>query len=216
MKIGVLGTGSVGTTLGSGLAAAGHSVRMGARDANNEKARQWAAAAGSGASAGSFADAAGFGEIVFNAVSGAGALEAVRAAGRDNLRGKVLVDVTNPLDFSKGMPPTLFTASAGDSLGERVQKELPETKVVKSLNTINANVMLDPRRVGGDSDVFVAGNDADAKKMVTGLLKTFGWSSVVDLGEISAARAMEAYVLFWLQLFQAQKTPEFNIKIVRR
>ena len=174
MKIGVLGTGSVGSALAGGFVQAGHEVRMGSRDAGTEKAKAWAASAGRAASSGNFADAAGFGEIVFNATAGEGSLDAVRAA-RDKLRGKILVDVANPLDFSRGMPPTLFTAAAGDSLAERIQKELPETRVVKALNTLNANVMLDPARAGGDTDLFIAGNDADAKERITALLKEFGW-----------------------------------------
>ncbi|HYK42880.1 MAG TPA: NADP oxidoreductase, partial [Thermoanaerobaculia bacterium] len=139
-----------------------------------------------------------------------------RAAGPDNLRGKILVDLANPLDFSRGMPPTLFTAGDGVSLAERIQSELPETKVVKTLNTVNANVMLDPGRAGGDSDLFIAGNDQEAKARVTAFLKGFGWKRVLDLGDLPAARGMEAYVLFWLQLFMAQKTPEFNIRVVKK
>jgi 8-hydroxy-5-deazaflavin:NADPH oxidoreductase len=216
MKVGVLGTGSVGSALGSGFLKAGHEVRMGSREAGNEKGKAWAAAAGAGASSGSFADAAAFGEIIFNATAGAGSVDAVRAAGRENLRGKILVDVTNPLDFSRGMPPTLFTAAAGDSLAERIQAEVPDTRVVKTLNTINASVMLDPGRVGGETDLFIAGNDAGAKERVTGILREFGWKRVVDLGDATAARGMEAYVLFWLQLFMAQKTPDFNIRIVKK
>jgi 8-hydroxy-5-deazaflavin:NADPH oxidoreductase len=216
MKLGVLGTGSVGTALASGFVKAGHEVRMGSRDAGNEKGKGWVAAAGRGASSGTFADAAGFGEIVFNATAGAGSVAAVRAAGQENLRGKILVDVSNPLDFSRGMPPTLFTAAAGDSNAERIQAEVPETKVVKTLNTVNASVMLDPARVGGDSDVFLAGNDPGAKERITAFLKEFGWKRVVDLGDLIAARGMEAYVLFWLQVFMSQKTPDFNIRIVKR
>jgi predicted dinucleotide-binding enzyme len=215
MKFGVLGTGVVGTTLAGKLAALGHEVKMGARAAGNEKARQWAQLAGGGASEGSYADAAGFGEIVIHATRGDAAIEVVRAAGRGNLRGKVLVDVSNPLDFSKGMPPTLFTGAAGDSLGERIQKELPETRVVKSLNTINASVMVDPARASADGAVFVAGNDEAAKKEFAGLLEDFGWKNIVDLGDITGARATEAYVLLWLRLWETLKTADFNVEIVR-
>jgi predicted dinucleotide-binding enzyme len=215
MKIGVLGTGSVGNALASGFVMAGHEVRMGARDAGNEKAKTWAAGSGRGGSSGSFADAAAFGEIVFNATAGTGSVEAVRAAGRDNLRGKILVDLSNPLDFSRGMPPTLFTTPPGDSLAERIQNEAPDAKVVKTLNTINASVMLDPGRAGGDSDLFIAGNDAAAKERIIAFLKEFGWKRVLDLGGLTAARGMEAYVLFWLFLFVAQKTPDFNIRVVK-
>ena len=216
MNIGVLGTGTVGPALAGKLVSLGHSVRIGARNAGNEKALQWVDASGAGprASAGTFAEAAAFGEIVFNATSGAGSVEALRAAGSEHLRGKILVDVSNPLDFSGGMPPKLFTAADGDSLGERIQAELPETRVVKALNTINASVMVDPSRVGGETDVFLCGNDAGAKERVTALLREFGWKSVRDLGDITAARALEAYVLLWLTLFLKFKTPEFNVRIV--
>ena len=125
------------------------------------------------------------------------------------------MDLSIPLDFSRGMPPTLFTAQAGDSLAERIQKEAPDTKVVKTLNTINASVMLDPGRAGGDSDLFIAGNDAAAKERIIAFLKEFGWKRVIDLGDLTAARGMEAYVLFWLTLFLAQKTPDFNIRVVK-
>jgi len=215
MKIGVFGTGVVGTTLASKLAALGHDVKLGARDASNVKARAWVEATGGKASAGTFADTAKFGEIVFNATSGLGSVEAIRAAGKENLRGKTLADVSNPLDFSKGMPPSVFTAAAGDSLGERIQAELPETHVVKTLNTINASLMVEPSRVKGETDVFVAGNDAGAKAQVSGILREFGWKSIVDVGGIQAARGLEAYVLFWLTVMTALKTSDFNIRIAQ-
>lgn len=215
MNIAVLGTGSVGTTLAGKLVALGHTVKMGSREAGNEKASAWVESAGRNASSGTFADAARFGEIVFNATAGAGAVEAVRAAGRENLKGKIVIDVSNPLDFSRGMPPRLFTAADGDSLAERIQAELPDSKVVKTLNTINASVMVDPARVHGESDVFLCGNDSAAKQRVASLLGDFGWKNVVDLGGLASARGMEAYVLFWLQLWGALKTADFNIQIVR-
>jgi predicted dinucleotide-binding enzyme len=187
---------------------------MGARDAKNPKAAAWAQTAGAKASAGTFADAAKFGEIVFNCTSGMGALDALSAAGADNLRGKVLVDVANPLDFSRGMPPSLFTGS-NDSLGERIQKAFPETRVVKALNTVNAEVMVDPKRVPGVSDVFVCGNDAGAKAEVTRILKEWlGWPAVVDLGDITGARGTEAYLLLWLRLWGAFGTPHLNVHVV--
>lgn len=215
MKLGVLGTGMVGSAIAGKLVSLGHEVKMGAREAGNGKARAWAAAAGKGASTGTFAEAAAFGEIVFSCTLGTASLDALRAAGAENLRGKVLVDVSNPLDMSKGMPPTLFTGS-GDSLGERIQREFPDAKVVKALNTVNANVMGDPGRVGGPSDVFVCGNALDAKGRVTGLLEDFGWSRVIDLGDITAARGMEAYLLLWLNLYGALKTADLNVRIVRK
>lgn len=214
MKIGVLGTGMVGNALATKFAGIGHEVKMGARDAKNEKAAAWAASAGAKASPGTFADAASFGEIVLNCTSGAGSLDALKAAGAANLRGKVLVDVANPLDFSRGMPPSLFTG-ANDSLGERIQAAFPDARVVKALNTVNASVMVDPTRVPGVSDLFVCGNDAAAKAEVTRILKEwFGWPVVVDLGDITAARATEAYLLLWLRLWGAFQTADLNVHVV--
>ena len=218
MKIGVLGTGMVGSTLAGKLAALGHEVKMGARDAGNAKAKAWAAGAGKGASSGDFADAAAFGEIVFSCTLGQKAVEALKAAGEENLKGKVVVDVSNPLDFSRGMPARVLTGPNGESLGEQIQEAFPEARVVKALNTVNVGVMVDPKRVGGESDLFVCGNDADAKARVTALLKELGWkaSRVNDLGPIVAARGTEAYLLLWLTLMGAFKTADFNVRIVRK
>jgi 8-hydroxy-5-deazaflavin:NADPH oxidoreductase len=215
MKIGVLGTGMVGQTIASKLVGLGHDVKMGAREAKNEKAASWAGKSGAKASHGTFADAAAFGELVFVCTNGMGTLAAVRAAG-ENLDGKVLVDVTNPLDFSKGMPPTLFVSNT-DSLGEQIQRELPEAKVVKTLNTVNCNLMVDPGKVaGGDHTIFVSGNDAAAKGRVTEILKGwFGWKSVVDLGDVTTARGTEAYLHLWIRTFAALGTADFNVKIVK-
>jgi predicted dinucleotide-binding enzyme len=215
MKFGVLGSGMVGSTIATKLVSLGHEVKVGSRNAANEKAASWVASAGRGASQGSFADAAAFGEIVFNCTAGTGSIDALRSAGASALRGKVLVDIANPLDFSKGMPPTLFVSN-GDSLGETIQRTFPETKVVKALNTVNANVMVNPGRVPGETDVFVSGNDAGAKAQVTRLLKEeFGWKTVIDLGDITAARATEAYLHLWLRLYGALQTADFNVHIVR-
>ncbi|HZI67887.1 MAG TPA: NAD(P)-binding domain-containing protein [Thermoanaerobaculia bacterium] len=215
MKIGVLGTGTVGATLATKLASLGHEVRMGARRATNDKATAWAESAGEGASHGTFADAAGFGEIVFHCTAGVGALAALGSARAENLAGKILVDVANPLDFSKGMPPTLFLSN-DTSLGETIQRTFPEAKVVKALNTVNADVMVDPGRVPGEHDLFVCGNDAGAKVEVTRILKEwFGWKSVIDLGDITAARGMESYLLLWLRLWTVVGTPDFNVCVVR-
>lgn len=214
MKIGVLGTGMVGEAIASRLIEAGHEVKMGARDAQNEKARKWAAGAGPKASHGTFADAVSFGEIVFSATLGKASLDALRAAGAGSLEGKVLVDVSNPLDFSMGMPPVLFTGP-GDSLGERIQHAFPKARVVKALNTVNASLMGHPERLGGESDLFVCGNDADAKKRVGALLRQFGWKTIHDLGEIRASRGLEAYLLFWITVYGALKTSDFNVHIVR-
>jgi len=214
MRFGVLGTGMVGEAIADRLVSLGHEVKMGARDPGSPKAGAWAKKSGSRASGGSFSEAAAFGAVVFSCTLGSAALAALEAAGRDNLRGKVLVDVSNPLEFSGGTP-SLFTSAAGDSLGERLQKAFPDTRVVKALNMINARVMGHPERVHGDSDVFVAGNDAGAKEQIRAILESFGWKSVVDLGDISAARGMEAYLLLWLRLSAALKTTDLNIRVVR-
>jgi len=214
MKFGVLGSGMVGSAIAGKLVSRGHEVRMGSRTAANEKAAAWVSSAGKGASQGTFADAAAFGEIVFNCTSGAGSLDALKSAGAQNLLGKVLVDVANPLDFSKGMPPTLFVSNE-DSLAERIQAALPDTNVVKALNTINANVMVNPGRVPGETDVFVCGNDAGAKAQVIRILKQdFGWTTVIDLGDLTAARGTESYLHLWLRLMGALKTADFNVKVV--
>jgi 8-hydroxy-5-deazaflavin:NADPH oxidoreductase len=215
MKIAVLGTGVVGTTIASKLIALGHDVKMGSRTAGNEKAQAWVKQAGARASEGTFADAAAFGELAFNCTSGGGALAALESA-KPALAGKILVDASNPLDFSKGMPPTLFVTN-DDSLGERIQRALPDTKVVKALNTVNCLVMVDAARVGGgEHDMFVCGNDAAAKGRVTEILRGwFGWKHVLDLGDISAARATEAYLHLWLRLYGVAKTGDFNVRLVR-
>jgi 8-hydroxy-5-deazaflavin:NADPH oxidoreductase len=214
MKIAVLGTGMVGSTLAKKFAELGHEVRMGARDAKNPKAEAWAKSAGPKASHGAFADAAAFGEIVFNCTNGAGSLDALAAAGAENLRGKILVDVANPLDFSRGMPPFLFAGNT-DSLAERIQEAFPEARVVKALNTVNASVMVNPGLVPGASDVFVCGNDAAAKGEVTRILKEWlGWQVVVDLGDISGARGTESYLLLWLRLWGAFQTANLNVHVV--
>ena len=216
MKIGLLGTGIVGSTIATKLTELGHEVMMGSRAAGNDAARGWAAGAGPNASEGSFADAAAFGELVFNCTSGMHSLDALAAAGADNLAGKVLIDVANPLDFSQGMPPRLSVCNT-DSLGEQIQRALPETKVVKALNTLNCLVMVDPARVPGEHDLFISGNDQVAKAQVLELLESFGWPAerIVDLGDITAARATEMYLPHWLRLFGALQTGDFNIKLVR-
>jgi 8-hydroxy-5-deazaflavin:NADPH oxidoreductase len=189
---------------------------MGSREAGNEKAVEWAGGAGEGASEGSFADAAEFGEVVVNATAGTGSLEALEAAGSENLSGKVLIDIANPLDFSQGMPPSLSVCNT-DSLGEQIQRAFPEARVVKALNTVNAAVMVEPDSLGESANVFVCGNDGQAKAKVIELLETFGWLSgdVVDLGDIAAARGTEMYLALWLRMMGALDTPQFNIRIVK-
>jgi predicted dinucleotide-binding enzyme len=216
MKIGILGSGMVGQTIGEKLVSLGHDVKLGSREHGNEKALAWAQKVGTRGSSGTFAETSAFGELVFNCTLGSASLEALAQAGAQNLKGKILIDVAVPLDFSKGMPPTLFSGNT-DSLGEAAQRLLPETKVVKSLNTVNCNVMVDPMRVGnGEHDLFVAGNDATAKAQVAEHLRTwFGWKSVIDLGDITASRATESYLPLWLRLWGALNTADFNVRVVR-
>ena len=214
MRIGILGTGVVSATLGTKLAQLGHDVKMGSRSATNEKAVAWARAAGGKSSAGTFADAASHGEVVFNCTSGMASLEALKAAGAKNLEGKLLVDVANPLDFSKGMPPSLSVSNT-DSLAEQIQRAYPAAKVVKALNTMNANVMVEPSRVPGSHSVFICGNDASAKAKVVEVLKSFGWKDIIDLGDITAARGLEMILPLWLRLFMTLKTPDLNFSIAR-
>jgi len=211
----VLGTGVVGRTIGSKLVEIGHEVRMGSRRAGNDAAVAWAEEAGA-AGEGSFGDAAGFGEIVFNCTAGGSSLDALAAAGEANLAGKVLIDVANPLDFSAGMPPTLSICN-DDSLGERIQATFPEARVVKALNTVNSAVMVEPARVGGDHVVFVCGEDAGAKGEVEELLGSFGWPAerIVDLGGIAAARGTEMYLPLWLTLYGKLGSGDFNIALER-
>jgi len=213
MRIGIIGTGVVGKTLGAKLAKLGHEVRMGSRAAGGEKARGWVKDTGSKSSEGTFADAAAHAEIVFNCTPGTVSLDALRAAGAQNLQGKILVDVSNPLDFSKGMPPTLSVCNT-DSIGEQIQRAFPTAKVVKSLNTVTVAVMVEPSLIPGVHTMFVSGNDAKAKAEVIDLLKTgFGWKEVMDIGDIAGARAQEMYLPLWLRLFTKLKTPNLNIHV---
>jgi predicted dinucleotide-binding enzyme len=214
MHIGVLGTGIVGRTLAQALVDHGHEVRMGSRAAGNEKAVAWADASGPLASEGSFADAAAFGELAFNATAGAASLEALDAAGAEQLAGKVLIDVANPLDFSEGMPPRL-TVCNDDSLAEQIQRAHPEVRVVKALNTMTAAVMVAPELVPGPHTAFICGDDDAAKAQATVLLEDLGWpaSSILDLGDISAARGMEMYLPLWLRLYAAKGTALVNVEV---
>lgn len=215
MKFGVLGTGSVGQTIGARLVQLGHDVCMGARASDNEKARGFERTHQGKASSGTFSDAARFGELLFNCTSGGGSLEALRGAGEDHLAGKVLIDVANPLDFSKGMPPSMLTPST-DSLGEQIQRAFPRTHVVKSLNTVTAKVMVEPASLSSaNHDMFMAGNDTGAKGRVKELLQSFGWKHVIDVGDITGARALEMYLPLWLRLYGTFQTATFNVKVVR-
>ena len=215
MRFGVLGTGTVGQTLGTKFLELGHEVMMGSRTANNAKAQEWAKQAGARARIGTFADAARFAEVVLICTAGAHALDVLHMVDRNDLGDKALVDVSNPQDFSKGVPPTLTICNT-DSLGETLQREFPEAKVVKTLNTCNSEVMVNPARIPGEHDLFICGNDVAAKKQVMALLKDFGWKSIIDLGDITNARATEQLVTMWARLFMLYGTVDFNFHIVKR
>jgi 8-hydroxy-5-deazaflavin:NADPH oxidoreductase len=219
MNIGILGTGMVGEAIGTALVKKGHQVKMGSRSATNDIAASWVAMNGDNAKQGTFADAAAFGEIVFLCLNGDKAKEALLMAGPGAFAGKVVIDVTNPLDFSRGMPPVMIPSlSNTSSLGEHIQAYLPDAKVVKALNTVTAKLMVDASLVnGGDSTLLICGNDAAAKEQVKQFLsREFGWrtANILDLGDITAARNTEAYVTLWVRLWQATGSPMFNIKIV--
>jgi predicted dinucleotide-binding enzyme len=215
MRIAVLGTGMVGRAIASRLVELGHDVMMGSRSSSSEAAIEWAGGQGDGAAHGTFADAAAHGEVVFNCTKGLATLDALALAGADNLDGKVLVDVANPLDFSTG--ELRITPCNDDSLGEQVQRAFPGARVVKSLNTMNCDVMVNPELVEGEHVVFTCGNDADAKATVADLLGQFGWPQdrIVDLGELAAARGTEMYLPLWLRMYQTVGSAQFNVAITR-
>jgi len=213
-NIAILGTGMVGEVLGTKLVSLGHKVMMGSRSETNEKATAWKNKNGALATNGTFADAAAFGEIVFNCTSGKVSLEALQLAGHENLQGKILVDVANPLDFSKGMPPTLTICNT-DSLGETIQRQFPDVKVVKALNTLNCQLMVNPGFLKDPGTLFICGNDTAAKKEVENLLQSFGWEKIIDLGDISAARGTEQLLPAWVRLMGKLGTPMFNFSIVQ-
>ena len=212
MRFGVFGTGMVGQALATRLAGLGHEVMMGSRAADNPKAREWASA--SGGKTGTFADAARFGEILVSCTQGETSLKALQSVDPGDLTGKVLIDVSNPLDFSHGMPPVLSISNT-DSLGETIQREFPGAKVVKALNTVNCQLMVNPQLVRGEHDIFLCGNDSGAKERVAQLLRDFGWQSIIDLGDIKNARATEQLMPIWLRLYGMFGTPLFNFRIVK-
>ncbi len=188
---------------------------MGSRTAGNANATEWAKSTGPGASHGTFSDAAAFGELVFNCTAGSVSLEALKMAGAENLKGKVLIDVSNPLDFSRGMPPTLTVCNT-DSLGEQIQRAFPDVRVVKALNTMRHDLMTNPGLVPGEHDAFICGNDAAAKAEVTRILREwFGWKSVIDTGDITGSRGLEMILPLWLRLSQVYNWAPFNFRIVR-
>jgi 8-hydroxy-5-deazaflavin:NADPH oxidoreductase len=228
MKIAILGTGMVGQTLAVALAAKGHDVRIGTRDVAKSLASTQPNGYGMPAfgvwlkdhtdiKVDTFAQAAQWGDLVVNATNGAVSLEALAHANAGSLGNKVLIDVANDLDFSKGMPPASRSSDvAGTGLAEKIQTAHPNLRVVKTLNTMNAHVMLNPGLVaGGDSTVFMSGNDADAKAVVKDLLQSFGWKDIMDLGDITSSRATEMLMPIWLRAWGVLGQTPYNFKIVR-
>ena len=225
-KIGIFGTGVVARTIGEKLQSLGHEVMLGTRNVAVTSSRtepgnygepgfkDWLAQHPQ-IKLGTYKEMAAFGEMLVNATNGAGSLEALNMGGKENLAGKVLLDIANPLDFSKGMPPSLSISNT-DSLAETIQRTFPDTKVVKSLNTMNAFVMVNPSIVPGDHNVFVSGNDTGAKETVNSVLKSFGWKegNILDMGDITTARGTEQLLPIWVRLWMTFQKPNFNFHIV--
>ena len=214
MEIGVLGTGMVGQTIGSRLVQLGHQVMLGSRTAANPKAIAWANEEGSPhALYGTFKNAAKFGEIIFNCTLGAASLDVLQQIGAENLKDKILIDVSNPWDYST--EKISLTVCNTDSLGEQIQRAFPEARVVKTLNTMNCNVMVDPEKLPGRTNVFISGNDPKAKETVTTILRDwFGWKSIIDLGDITTSRGVEMYMILWVSLRRVVTAERFNIKVM--
>ncbi|OXY91987.1 NADPH-dependent F420 reductase [Streptomyces diastatochromogenes] len=215
MRYAVLGTGEVGRTLAGRLVELGYDVTLGSRTKDNPVAVEWATAAGGRAHAGSFADAAAVADVVVNAVGGRVALDALRAAGAEHLDGKVVVDVCNPVAFDDGQ--LRLDPVESDSVAEQIQRAFPRARVVKTLNTVNCQVMVAPGRVPGEHHLFVSGDDAGAKRQVTELLGEFGWPAerVLDLGGVRSARAVEMLLPLWFTLFQKFGHADFNFEVRR-
>ncbi|HYO39107.1 MAG TPA: NAD(P)-binding domain-containing protein [Nocardioidaceae bacterium] len=215
MKMAVLGTGSVGRTVAPALTRLGHQVAVGTRDPETTRRRSDWAPLPDDVPLRSYATVADGVDLVVNATNGMGSLAALAAVGAERLAGRVLLDLSNPLDFSAGFPPTLSVKDT-DSLAEQIARAFPDVRVVKALNTVTAAVMVDPTLVGeGDTTVFAASDDAEARTIVVGLLRDLGWRDVVELDELAAARGLEMYLPLWVRLVGALGTAAFNVKLVR-
>lgn len=195
MDIGILGSGTVAQQMGIGLLKSNHNVKLGTR--TQSKLDDWLMKAGKNAKVGSFSDAAEFGEIILIATSWEGTESAIDLSGKNNFKNKIVIDITNPLDFSNGMPPK-FVSALGSSAGERIQNWLPDSKVVKAFNTVSSNIMINPKLEEGDPDLLIAGNDLDAKKTVVGIAKSLGWKNIIDMGNISESFFLEAFAMLWI------------------
>lgn len=212
MRFGVFGTGEVGQALATKLVSLGHEVMLGSRHQGNEKAVAWVQGVGELGSEGSFAQAAQFGEVLINATGGQVALSALNAAGVGDRPGVILIDVSNPLQFTES--GVSLSVCNTDSVGEQIQRTFPSLRVVKTLCTVNNQVMVNPGLVPGQHTMFLCGNDQQAKEFVTDLLKDFGWRDIMDIGDISGARVMEMQVLFWIKIYDVLGTLHFNTRIV--
>lgn len=212
-KIGILGTGDVGRALGNGFIALGYQVKMGAREAGNAKAAEWAEKAGANASSGTFADAAAFGDIVVLATLWTATEHVLQLAGHDNLNGKIVIDTTNPLDFSGGAPK--LSLGHTDSGGEQVQRWVPGANVVKCWNIVGNPHMFRPDFPGGPPDMFIAGNSDDAKKTVSEIVKAFGWP-VADMGGIEASRLLEPFAMLWINYYIRNRTGNHAFKLLKK
>jgi len=214
MKIGILGTGDVGQSLGKAFVSLGHEVKMGSRAAGHEGMKTWAKETGKGASGGTFADAARFGNLIVLATRGVENANVIRQAGATHFKGKLVIDTTNPLEFSRGMPPTLARGHT-DSGGEEVQRLLPGAHVVKAFNTVGHTLMFRPDLPGGPPDMFIAGNDEGAKTRTAALLKDFGWNTI-DLGGIEASRYLEPMCIVWVLHGARTNTWDHAYKFLRK
>lgn len=216
MKVGIIGSGDVGRKLADGLIELGHSVRIGSRDPNQSKICEWISKHGKeNASAGTFADTAVFGDIIVLATLWTGTPEAIHLADPQNLANKIVIDVTNPLDFSKGVPPRLALGHT-DSAGETIQRMLPDSKVVKSFNIVGNSHMIHPDFPGGKPTMFICGNDEDAKKIVTNdILSKFGWETI-DIGGIEGSRLLEPLALLWILHYFKTGSGDHAFKLLRK
>jgi predicted dinucleotide-binding enzyme len=212
-RVGVLGSGDVARRLASGFASRGHGVMLGTRDPDKPELREWSAGEGDGIDLGTFAETAAHGELLVLAVLGTAAEQAIADAGPDTFGGKVLIDATNPLDFSAGFPPKL-AISGEDSLGERVQRALPAAKVVKAFNTIGNPYFVDPSFREGTPTMLIAGDDADAKRVVGDVLADFGLPDPVDLGGIEGSRELEAICIAWVKIGGARGAWDHGFKLL--
>lgn len=215
MKYAILGTGMVGQTLAHKLLENGHQVMMGSRSKVSEGVKNWVRSTKGKGVGGTFSEASQYADVLFNCTKGEYSLEALKMAGKQNLIGKLLIDVSNPLDFSQGMPPRLLMCN-DNSLGEEIQKMFPRTNVVKALNTVNCAVMVKPSLLKEDHDLFICGNDENAKRQTKMILcEDFGWKTIHDLGDITNSRGTEQILPLWMRLYALYRTGEFNFKVVK-